>query len=1424
VAVAEPPDRPVDGPVSQSVTRSSAGRDITQIAHVHGNVNIPREGEGEAIELLVPVQQDFSEVFDRLRETHFTERPWLTRRIQAFLDGHPRGYFFIEGKTGVGKTTLAAELARQRGYPHHFCSGDASGHTGINAALGSLAAQLLDRYGSSVGGQGAVGTTSGFRTLLGEAAEAAAGRDEQLVLIVDGLDHPEPGVDALPLGLPAELPDNAYVIATLREGLLLDQRRKHSDHVTIDPYEPDVLEDIRNHIDAVLQIDEPLRNRVSERMPADEFRDIIVARCGGVWIYVSIVLAAVRDGRVSVDALPDLPTELWTYYSRTLRELAAFDNGDLCLPVLSTLACAAEPLPLTTLCTLANVSAERQEAVEALATGRLRSFVATMGDGIEGLYTPLHDSTRDFLTGRRPDTDTPMSGDWQRLIELARAAVATHRRVADRYLTAWGGIESGLPNLTADPELGWLDDGYGLRHLTAHLEYADRQDELHRLLDHHSWYDAHQKELMYVEYRSDLERARRLAAQHTDHTRAAGEIAPTIGREIRYALMDASIESISASMTPGLLRALVERELVGPEAAAWHIRGVVHYPTRVEMVASLMSARYRRENASLAEVAATHTWDLVFPPRTPRSWKVAGDVLRHLPKSTREHHVSSLLLLASDPDFPARGRLLGMLAASLGEEDLEHATNIALAMENDREDAIAALIGLVPRLPDSMLARLDKANRLHAKGALELHRVLALRLATSCHARSEWAIAYITHEVGQLITGTVNQEIGWRDGHLETLLNGLDDSRRAAELDKIVNDLAWKARSHQFPPLEKNSATFFSETEVQRLLAAVPRKPISYTRPYALSRILPGLSASQRPAVVTEALRTLRRYKDPNPLLSDTIRALAPHVTTHNMADIRALVNALAKDGDLLGSVHAEVLAVLSSRSSDPQQSAQLRQEAVTVAANCSNKLKAEAIEGIAPYLEQETRRKAFGLVERIEPGGIRNPRHRALDALVAHVQNEEELRYARSIAERIHDPLSQASSFAGMAGHVAKKTKDKLRGKIEQLVDSTDSRERAGILIMLAHNFPNASAEYHQLLRHAASLIPADQEIGRWGTAEHLAAVRPVLTPKEIQERVLAAVGNHSLKWECLDTWNSLTPGLSDTHVRQIIKAAQKRRNRAGEHELCELIAMVAPHLRQSEIDETRVFAEGRHERYRAMPLAALVHRLDEPHRGRVIQQILDDIRPRHPGFANVILRLTEQPLDDIRSRHPGFTGGTVLFWLTAQPLAALAPAMTDDEREELIDIIVLQRPKEALTLLAALAEFFPQLPEAQQARVMAAATDSLPKSFVLDGPDFPKVVRHADAAFLQRILEAARYSSENLKVEAITAVLGSPTTTNNGSWVTGRSDLVGPLRELFTRLTRPSLLKVLGAAAPHIAAHGGQEAVEECVTAVDDVTRWWP
>ena len=81
------------------------------------------------------VTQDlFSGEFERLRDmcfdpaplardldlARFTGREWLISQIDTFIQRRPRGYVIIQAEAGVGKSTLAAHLARTRPWLCHF--------------------------------------------------------------------------------------------------------------------------------------------------------------------------------------------------------------------------------------------------------------------------------------------------------------------------------------------------------------------------------------------------------------------------------------------------------------------------------------------------------------------------------------------------------------------------------------------------------------------------------------------------------------------------------------------------------------------------------------------------------------------------------------------------------------------------------------------------------------------------------------------------------------------------------------------------------------------------------------------------------------------------------------------------------------------------------------------------------------------------------------------------------------------------------------------------------------------------------------------------------------------------------------------------------------------------------------------------------
>src|SRR5690606_19607379 len=94
-----------------------------------------------------------------------------------------------------------------------------------------------------------------------------------------------------------------------------------------------------------------------------------------------------------------------------------------------------------------------------------------------------------------------------------------HRVIAKSYLARWGGLEKGLPDLVNKIK---EEDGYGLRHLAAHLEASGQDDELHNLLKletsqgRNLWYEAKEAIGDTTGYINDVMRARRLAEERYD--------------------------------------------------------------------------------------------------------------------------------------------------------------------------------------------------------------------------------------------------------------------------------------------------------------------------------------------------------------------------------------------------------------------------------------------------------------------------------------------------------------------------------------------------------------------------------------------------------------------------------------------------------------------------------------------------------------------------------------------------------------------------------------------------------------------------------------------------------------------------------------------------------------------------------------------
>jgi hypothetical protein len=640
-------------------------------------------------ERLEDVRQYTDRLVAKLDLRHFTGREWLLHIIDDFLHSEDRGYFVLEATVGLGKTTFCAWLARSRHYPVHFVQ--IPGGADSAATLKNLAAQLIDICRlNDVAPDGVlpptVGSPNGFARLLAEAARRAQQAGRPLVLVVDGLNDVHHRFGDMPLGLPVDPPPGVYLVVSRQPG---DQmlpveapRRYFTLQGTAEPDQPPVpnQQDMLDYLRQVAD-EPPLAGLLAAaHLSADAFVGPLAAKCAGVWIYLRYVLEEMRRHLRPITDLDTLPDTLWQYYARTFARSRQEDPGQwqaVLLPLLATLGAAREPVTFDLLCTLAGVQAD--ERCRMVLDGPWRPFLQVQDEGLdaEPRYAVYHDSLREFLEGRLAEEALAQMTAERPLIRQLHHALRDRRSwIVDRYLSAWGGLGCGLPDLEAAPGLGGMDGGYGLRSLTWHLLKADREADLHQLLacgppGRNTWFTAHDSTGDVTGYLEDVRKARSSAQQ--------------LGTQLRYAVIEASIASLSTTLPPVLIEQLVARD---PEWTA--SRAFSH----IERMAD-----DQRQAQGLARIASVLPGELLG-----RALSVA------IGCRTEEGRATALQALIP--------RLPGNL--------LERAADAVLGIEND-DVMLAPLVAITARLPDELLRQLPShATRLWGVRAVCLWAATAL--------------------------------------------------------------------------------------------------------------------------------------------------------------------------------------------------------------------------------------------------------------------------------------------------------------------------------------------------------------------------------------------------------------------------------------------------------------------------------------------------------------------------------------------------------------------------------------------------------------------------------------------------------------------------------------------------------------------------
>ena len=556
-------------------------------------------------------------------------------------------------------------------------------------------------------------TPDGFESLL-QTAALEAGRLGPVVLVADGLDEADIPAGGLPFGLPLMLPDGVFVIGTYRTGRSPRRPDAPATVLPIGKHDPRNQRDIADYL-ADQAAEEVLAARLAKAgTDPVAFTALLAERCGGVWVYLRYVLHELRIGLRRPDEVSDLPVGLHSYYADQIRHWEqdpAWQAG--LLPLLATLGAAGEPVTAATLARLAGGLDPGD--VQRWCNLTVRPLLTTMrqpGSGGPLRYEIYHASFRELVHGY--PGDGPASSGEQRydLValagELGQATAAAHSRIGDIYLEGFGGLNAGLPVLAADPHTASVDGGYPLRHLARHLCAAERAKDLHTLLETehpasrdravNTWFAAHDHADTVIGYLADITLARADSAAATDRDLSAGHPAPSLGMEIRYALMAASIASIAGKVPADLLGNLIRTGLWSPRHGLDHARRIVDPRSRLDALLTVFGQLDAQDQpAVLGQALGTATAITDDYSRARALTRLAP----HLPADLLAQALAAATVI---PDDSFRVEALVGLAPHLPEADrppvLAQAVSAATAITDDDSRA-RALTELAPHLPET---------------------------------------------------------------------------------------------------------------------------------------------------------------------------------------------------------------------------------------------------------------------------------------------------------------------------------------------------------------------------------------------------------------------------------------------------------------------------------------------------------------------------------------------------------------------------------------------------------------------------------------------------------------------------------------------------------------------------------------------------
>jgi len=1238
----------------------------------------------------------------------FTGRTFVFEWLETQLRTLPCGYLRLIADAGLGKTAIAAEVARRYNAVIHFINA-AAGITRTDQCLNALAVQLIARYGLKHDHlPERAGLDSDFlQTLLQEAA--AARDDAPILLVIDALDE----VDASTPGhnwlhLPQQLPQGVFILLTHRPGdypVAVGPQLPQSEPLRINWDDATQQQDIEAHLRRQAVRPELQRALASATPPiaVDTFVQALQGAAEGNFMYLAYVLADIARREPGFDPLnlQALPRGLDGYYGQFWAQMEQVKGQDgwaewknLYRPVIELLGVAGEPVTAEWLAS--QTGREAEEITERALARWVRFLRSERRDG-GYVWSIIHRSFADFLAGK---------------VNLP----AAHRRVARYYLQVWGGWEAGLPDVGT---ASGLHGGYGLRYLAKHLNSAAWWEPLYALFKNETWMQMRVAVAgyLYDDYLSELELALQHAKAETRQQIEADVPPDSLAEVVRHGLIRTKVNLLAESHVPELVSRAMEVGLWTTARALSVANRMPDAEKRVQTLTLLMTLLEgdAREHAIAEILIATHE---IWP--VDNRVKALATLAPHLTSDLRMQVLSEALATAREmADEGSRVQALEVLAPHLRGDLLAEALEIAQEMEDTRARA-NALAALAPQLTGGLL---EKA------------------LMTAWEIEGGFTRADVLRALVPQLTGAAREHA--LTECLVTTRKIQNQEFRARDLVELIPHLT----SDLLPQALAMAREIWDEKGcAQALIVLAPRltgtlltealaaaRELGVYRVVTLAALAPQLAIDARRRVLTEALAGAQDIAD-DWYRAQALAALAPQLTGDLLADALALAREIRN-----AESRAETLAALAL-----QLTGELREcvlaEALTVACKIENKEgRVETLVTLVPQFTGATRvrilSEALAAAWEMSSEGWCA---KALVSLVPYLTNDllaEALAGARDFAgdsyraqvlaalapqltgdllvealaappQRPHE-LKWAQTLAALAPRLAIDARRRvLTEALAGAQDIADDWYRAQALAALA---PQLTGD---LLADALAL--AREIRNKESRAETLAALAPQLTG-DARKRVLAeALAAERGTWGQVDfsmrALAALAPQLTGDLVVDAL--ALVRLIKYPEHLTPALVAL-APQLTGDLLAKGLAIAQKIvADSFRARALAALVPQFTGAARVRILSEALAAARELASGglyrvetLAALAPQLTVDARRSVLAEALAEAREIADDWYRARDLAVLAPQLTGDLLAE--GLAAAREIGDGYARAQALAALAPQLTGDLLAEGLAAARE---------------------------------------------------------------------------------------------------------------------